>query len=492
MLIQKVDIKLPKNNRLLKSYSTSQLSSINELTQGCELPFISNDTKIKKESIQLSYLNSFDMRNIVSSNDYTLKYKPRRFVISKQKTSPKTENSLINYRYMPLNENKVFKLDFNKNDNNLIKFSEKKSDEFYEEDFLRLNNYSFKYNCLLKLGKNIKDFNLIKQNSHLITPNKLGIFNDIIYRLSKLMKEQLINYEQNLIQLDINKENNATLFQKDFENLIKKEVASSCDFNSLMNKLITFLFEEINTEKEKNFKLKQKNHEEEIIINSKNKSLKEIKSYINRYDVDTKINYMKNQERKNKLIKEAFIVKQNEYLNKIYKLEKEIEVMANLLNKNKIYYNKCKEYEEKIDLNKKEIDDMKILYKREIREKNTLFKEEVTKKEELREELSNIKKVVDNLQKEKKDNKNLDIASKATINKLQSMINERNENIMMINEELEYFLRQNYYLKKQLRDKEFSIVTLEMKIKKDKEKENILNNAGDDLINNNNIEERQN
>ena len=484
MLIQKVDIKLPKNNRLLKSNSTSHLSSLNELTNNYELPFISNDTKIKKDSIQLSYLNSFDMRNIKSSNDYTLKYKPRRFIVSKQKSKPQTENSLINYRYMPLNENKVFKLDFNKNDNNLIKFSEKKSDEFYDEDFLRLNNYSFKYNCLVKLGKNIKDFNIIKQNSHLITPNKIGIYDDIIYRLSKLMKEQIIDYEQNLMKLDINKENNDTLLQKDFENLIKKEVASACDFNSLMNKLISFLFEEINSEKEKNFKLLQKNHEEEIIINSKNKSLKEINSYINRYDVDTKINYVKNQEKKNKLIKEAFIVKQNEYLNKIYKLEKEIEVMANLLDKNKIYYNKCKEYEEKIDLNKKEIDEMKILYKREIRERNTLFKEEVTKKEELREELSNIKKVVDNLKKEKKDNKNLDIASKATIKKLQSMINERNENIMMINEELEYFLRQNYDLKKKLKDKEFSIVTLEMKIKRDKEKENILNNGGNDSINN--------
>ena len=496
MLIQKLDIKAPLipkisiNNRLTKSNSSSQLS-IKESTHKYELPFIPNDSKIKKESVQLSYLNSFDMRNIISSKDFTLKYKPKRFIISKQKGNPKTESSFIDFRYMPLNENKVFKLDFNKNDDNLIKISEKKSDEFYDEDFLRLNNYSFKSNCLLKLGKNIKEFDIIKQNSHLITPNKLGVYNDIIYRLSKIMKEQINNYEENLMKLDINKENNETLLKKNFENLIKREVASSCDFNFLMNKLISFLFEEIHSEKEKNFKLLQKNHEEELIINSKSKSLKEINSYINRYDVDTKLNYMKNQEKKNKLIKEAFIIKQNEYLNKIYNLEKEIEIMANLLNKNKIYYNKCKEYEEKIDLNKKEIDEMKILYKREIREKNTLFKEEVTKKEELREELTNIKKVVDNLKKEKKDNKNIDIISKSTIEKLKNMINERNENIMMINEELEYYLRQNYNLKKQLKDKEFSVVTLGMKIKIDKEKENILNSGDNDSINVNNLKEGQ-
>ena len=134
---------------------------------------------------------------------------------------------------------------------------------------------------------------------------------------------------------------------------------------------------------------------------------------------------------------------------------------------------------------------MKILYKREIREKNTLFKEEVTKKEELREELTNIKKVVDNLKKEKKDNKNIDIISKSTIEKLKNMINERNENIMMLNEELEYYLRQNYNLKKQLKDKEFSVVTLGMKIKIDKEKENILNSGDNDSINVNNLKEGQ-
>jgi predicted RNase H-like nuclease (RuvC/YqgF family) len=119
---------------------------------------------------------------------------------------------------------------------------------------------------------------------------------------------------------------------------------------------------------------------------------------------------------------------------------------------------------------------------------------EVTKKEELKEELSSIKKVVDNLKKEKKHNKNSDLVSKRTINKLENIINEKNENIMMINEELESFLRQNYLLKKKVKDKEFTIVTLEMKIKKDKEKENILNNSNSNnsnIIPINNLEEGQ-
>jgi hypothetical protein len=305
------------------------------------------------------------------------------------------------------------------------------------------------------------------------------------------MKEQRIIFEYNLMKLDLDNNNNTINKKKDFENFIKKEVITVCDYNNLMNKLITFLFEEIIISKDKNFKLLQKNHEEEIIINSKTKSLNELNSYINRYDVDTKINYVKIQEEKKKKMKNYYINKQNEYISKIYQLEKEIKIMANILNKNKIYFNKCKEYEDKIDINKKEIEKMKIFFRRELREKDTLVEEEMTRKNELKDELLNIKRVVDNLKKEKRHNKNADILSKTTITKLENVINERNENIMMINEELEYFIRQNFLLKKKIKEKEFTIVTLEMKIKKDKEKENILNNNTGDLSIINNLEEGQ-
>ena len=503
MIIQKVDIKSPnksnnnQNFRLTKNNSTSQL--INNLSNKYNLPYLSNDIKIKNDSIKLSYLNSFDMRNIPKNNiktELVLKFEPKRLIISRQKNLAKKENSFIDYRYMPLNENKAFNKAENENNiniPNLIKFSEKKSDELFDEDFLKLKNYSFRYNSLLKMEKNIKEFNNIKiNNKDLITPHKLGIYDDIINKLSKIMKEQRIIFEYNLMKLDLDNNNNNTINKKkDFENFIKKEVITVCDYNNLMNKLITFLFEEINISKDKNFKLLQKNHEEEIIINSKTKSLNELNSYINRYDVDTKINYVKIQEEKKKKMKNYYINKQNEYISKIYQLEKEIKIMANILNKNKIYFNKCKEYEDKIDINKKEIEKMKIFFRRELREKDTLVEEEMTRKNELKDELLNIKRVVDNLKKEKRHNKNADILSKTTINKLENVINERNENIMMINEELEYFIRQNFLLKKKIKEKEFTIVTLEMKIKKDKEKENILNNNTGDLSIINNLEEGQ-
>ena len=512
MLIQKLDIKSknnPSKSKLNKSNSTSSIFSVNNLNNlndKYNLPFLPNDTKIKNDSIQLSHINSFDMRNFLPNKNATLdlmiKYQPKRFIVSKQKRTPNKEikDTFQDLRNMPLNENKVFNPIISNKDNNIkstniIKFSDKKSDEFFDEDFLRLKNFNFRYNVLLNLEKNIKEFNSLKNNRNLISNSRLGTYDEIIYKITKIMNTQKTIFEQNLMLLETFDENNknekGTIPKKNFENFIKKDVMTFCDYNSLMNKLIEILYEEVHSGKDSNFKLLQKNHEEEIIINAKNKSLNELNSYINRYDVDTKINYVKNQEIKRKQIKELYISKQNEYISKIYQLEKEIKIMANILNKNKIYFNKCKEYEDKIDINKKEIEKMKIFFRRELREKDTLVEEEMTRKNELKDELLNIKRVVDNLKKEKRHNKNADILSKTTITKLENVINERNENIMMINEELEYFIRQNFLLKKKIKEKEFTIVTLEMKIKKDKEKENILNNNTGDLSIINNLEEGQ-
>ena len=441
------------------------------------------------------------MRNIEQNTNFTnnlyLKYKPRRSIISKQNRA-NSQNTLIDLRRMPLNENKVFNSDITDNDNkviNMLKISEKKSNELSEEDAIKCENYSFRYKSLLRIEKNIKMFDSIKKlNNDLIASNRLGIFDDIVYKLFKLMNEQKIIFEQYLMKLDFDSENEKTnktnnnnyIPKKDFDNLIKKEILFSCNYNNLMNKLIFLLFEEISSGKEKNYKLLQRNHEEDLIINSKNKSLNELSNYLNRYDIDSKINYIKRQEQKNKLIKESFTVKQNEYIKKIYKLEKELKIMADLLNKNKIYFNKCKEYEEKIDTNKKETEKMKVLFKRELREKNSLYEEVVIRKEELSEQLSNMKNYLDNLNKDKKNNKSMDIMSKAKIKKLKNMLNERSENIRMLNEELEYYLRQNYFLKKTIKEKEFSIVTLEMRIKKDKEREKEKENINDNDNDNNN------
>ena len=502
MIIQKVDIKSTNKHqinqglKLIQSKSTYELPQINNLSHKYNLPYLSNDTKIKKNNIKLSYINSFDMRNFAPNSEINIVFKPKRIIISKEKKET-NETSFINMRNLPLNENKAFKSMMDNNNPDAIEFSSIKSNEFYDEDNSRLKNYAFRYTSLLKLEKNIKYFNTFKNNSNLISKNKLGIFDDLISKIYRTMCSQKTLFEHNLLKLENknkydtnnNNENNETNLENNnsnvkiyddkltfVEKLIRKELASFYNYNSLMNKLLTILFEEISLDKEKIFKLLQKNHEEELIINSTNKSLNELNNYINRYDVDTRINYVKNQEIKRNKMKEIYKKKQNELINKNYQLENEIKIMATILNKNKMYYNKYKEFEEKIDINKKESEQMKRAFRKEIREKNFLVEEEMHRKEELKEELSNIKKTLDHLKKEKKHNKNNDIQAKNNINKLENLINQKNENIRMLNEELEWFLRQNYNLKKKIKDREFTILTLEMKIKKDKEKESILNN----------------
>ena len=504
MIIQKLDIyepfnpKINNNLRLNKSSSEPQLLSVNKnINKRNYLPYVFKDIKLKNNSIQSSIINSFDMRNIVRNNitsEFYSSYKPRRNIIIKQNRI-KSQNSLMDLSKMPLNQNKVFNSQLTSNDTkviNIIKKTEKKSDETYDDELLKFQNYSFRYKSLIKIEKNMKMFDSIKKMStDLVTSERLAAYDDIISKLTTTMNEQKILFEENLLKLDFEEENeknnnntnnNKYILKKDFDNLIKKEVVFYCNYNNLMNKLISVLFEEISSDKEKHFKLLQKNHEEDLIINTKNKSLNELNNYINRYDINTKITYIKKQEQKNDLIKKTFINKQNEYITKIYKLENEIKIMANLLNKNKIYYNKCKEYEDKLNLNKKETEQMKVLYKRELREKNSLFEEAVTRREELREELSNIKAYVDELNKDKKNKTSLDIMSKAKIKKLTNILNERNENIRMMNEELEYYLRQNLFLRKKIQEEEFTIMAMEMKIKKDKEKENINGNIDNDNV----------
>jgi hypothetical protein len=210
--------------------------------------------------------------------------------------------------------------------------------------------------------------------------------------------------------------------------------------------------------------LLQRNHEEELIINSKTKSLNELNKYVNRYDVDKKINYNKKKEEKHQTIKEHFKIKENEYISQIYKLENEIKMLSAILDKNKVYYNKCLEYESKIGMNKKEKDQIKRKFKKELKEKDILFIIEKNKEEELNDQLDDMKDVVEKLKREKKEIRRNDLLERKIIEKLENKINEKNENIMMLNEELEWFINQNNNMKKILNDKEFTIKTMEVKL----------------------------
>ena len=488
MLIQKIEIKSPIEKssprirrNLNHSDSTCQFTSTHDSNNNIfNLPKLPNDSRIKNESIKLSHL----IKNKPGSN----------------------ESPFQDFRYLPLNQDKVFKsLDKESSINTsqqLINFSSKKSDEFFDEDSLKLKKYSFRSIYMLKMEKNIQDFDKLKKYSNVITNNKIGIFDELTYKISKLMNSQKLFFFHNLYEInessfdmhnEINKlpnisqssnlkANNITKFNINknkninLKNMAKKEIMLTCDFNNLVNKIILFLLNEIKDSRTENIKLLQKNHEEEIIINSKTKSLKELNSYINRYDVNTKIDYVKKQQEKNKLLKESYNIKENEYISQIYKLENELKIMTTLLNKNKKYFDICQKFADKINSNKKEKEEMKREFRSELREKNNLFMLEKNKENELNEQLDEMVKIIEDLKKEKIEIRKIDLIDKSIIKKLENKINEKNENIMMINEELECYIKKSDNLKKLLNDRESTIKTMEMKLNQEYNNDNNSNN----------------
>ena len=120
-----------------------------------------------------------------------------------------------------------------------------------------------------------------------------------------------------------------------------------------------------------------------------------------------------------------------------------------------------------LDMNKKENEKMKTNIKKELKEQNILFILQKNREEELNEELDDMKDMVSNLKMEKNDIRKIDIKNKSIIKKLENLNEQKNENLMMINEELEWFIREYHSLKKQLNDKDSIIKIMEMKINQD-------------------------
>ena len=267
MLIQKIEIQNPIkksspriNRKLNHSSSSCQITSNHEYTTNklFNLPYLSHDTKIKKDSIKLSHLSVYDLRNFKQNNNADslfLKYKPKRLIKNKPGSN---DSPFQDFRYLPLNQEKVFKSSEKENPLNsnqkLINFSSKKSDEFFDEDSLKLKKYAFRSVYMLKMEKNLQDFDKLKKSSNLITNNKVGIFDELTYKISKLMKSQKSFFFQNLYEINensiennnegdklptINQSNNintSNIITKNgdnkiiinIEDIIKKEIILSC------------------------------------------------------------------------------------------------------------------------------------------------------------------------------------------------------------------------------------------------------------------------
>ena len=429
-------------------------TSSNKNIKYSEEPYIKTNPNQKNDSLtNKKKIFSFSM----------LKYKPKRLINFKGINIP-----LPTLGKASLDYSKTFGLDntseikqFSKtnlfNSRTIItKHKSKNKIELVKDE----NLIEFKNIFIIKYAQFSDNFSKFHQNKDLITDARKRDFEDLYSKISKSLElqSQLLlndlddkNKQSEKQNININpystnikiESQNKNIFNKDDNVNNKKKVVELCvDYSSYIIKFINILFKEIKEYKNEILKLLKKNHEYELKINYLKKELDDLKNYLNKYNINKRIYEEKEKENSIKKIKNKYLHKENEYLVSMYKLEDEMHSLIQLLDKNKDYYNKYKEAETEININSKNNDMLKIKYNKELNDKNLQFLIEKDKKEELMYKLDELNKVIKELKEYKEKQKRQEIEINAQILKMKIIVEEKNENLMMMNEELEYYMRE--------------------------------------------------
>ena len=394
-----------------------------------------------------------------------------------------------------------------------------------KEEIKRVSNEKlilFKNEYILKFARNAEIFNNFEKNSDLISDNKIDNFKDIFMKIKRILKNQANLFFDNLniknnIEEDSKQDKNDIksgfykyksskkyILPKIFKTLPNEEpnelensniensrIDSTLNIKnketiitgwyqlcSLMNKFIFLIFSELKDSKDNIRKLNQKLKDYEVRLDNNKKEIENMKSFLNKYEVNSKIFLKIKNEKEIEKIKSTFNKKENEYILSNYKLKSEIKNLTSLLDENMKYYNNCKELEKEIELGKKKNEDLKSFYNQELHEKNmeNIIKSE--KEDELLEKIKELENIIEGLQNDKDEYKKKEVENEIKIRNLYMNIQEKNENITMQNEEVEWFLREyqklnSLYLdtKKDLRNIENALLT-KMKDKENKKDEN--------------------
>ena len=298
---------------------------------------------------------------------------------------------------------------------------------------------SINYNNLKKFLPYISERNKVKVDSFIsqlvnIIQNQKNILfveNDDYNFFSSACKEP-----NKICGFNMEERKDKTLFNN---KVMHKFLSTNTEYNILVNKLFDIVFNEIKDTKEKNVELKKSNFENGILLSSKKKELKEIEKYINFNQTKILIQGNKSKEKKMNDLNMKFQRKENEYLININKLNEEMKDLLQLLNKNKEYYNKYKEMEKSQKINNRELKNLKHHLVNELDKKNEEFLNEKEVNKELNEQIISLEETINKIKIENEDIKLHEIEVSSQIKKLYMIINERNENINMLNEELNFY-----------------------------------------------------
>ena len=461
-----------------------------------------NKQKLKKISLnsiknRTTNLNALSLRNNNITEMHLLKYRPKRLI--KLKEQGNCQIPFCNMGGLSLDFEKTFssddkryKINSDLNQNILTNIPE-------NERLMNSNNDTeFKSTFIFKFAKNTEEFNKLSTYSELIDDNnEKRIFEETFSKISKLIESQnklyfnnidnntntstnnnisvVNNYDVSPLKTNFfnskyqnrNKSNNdlINLFTYTSNNLntysnlnntgmtstnmsssnnnknMKKLIIFWSEFIVLINKLLSQIFKELSICKKENINLKKKSYRDELKLNNKINELDDLKKYINRFDINMKINHQIQKAKEIKELKEEFKKKENEYMLLIYKLEEEIKNLTLLLEKNKSYYDQYKNISKEIDKNKRQCEILKIKFNKELQDNNIKILIEKDYQDELKININELKEEINEMKKEKEVSKKVKIELQAKIKKLEMIITEKEENILMLYEELEHYMR---------------------------------------------------
>ena len=320
-----------------------------------------------------------------------------------------------------------------------------------------------KFKTEIKLAQNSSGWYKLKKYKNLISELRQREYEGLFTKMLKLLDVLNLVFvandkkERNFLTpirtiTDGNKKNNS---KEEEENYIpekmKKLISAGLEIGSVINKFANLVLNELREKTEENSKLVQKCNEQEMQCNHVSKELEKLQKFCENYDITSKMYLAKARENTINNIKNLFHKKENEFKINMYKMEDEIKDLTYLLNKNKDYFLKYKEKEEEVIASKKQRDEYKYLYNKEIHEKILLNASEKDKEEELNKKVNELEDIIDELKEEIELNKRKEIESNAKLSKIMMILREKNENLLMFNEELEWYIREYNKKKNELK-----------------------------------------
>ena len=470
----------------LSENRTKNLSNLLKI----KLLTIHDNNKFSRQKNQLKIFNNTDtfkqfrpVNNIVTSPNLTTTsfYKQyqkqsRDLFINKSKRNKTMYSGKIPLEFMgkaTLDCTKTFCTTTNeelKKNKKLYSVVKNKVFNPFNNEIMNINKKTeLKFKTQIKFSQNSSDWYKFKKYKGLISELRQREFDDLFNKILKLLDIQTLiffaNHEQN------NKNNKEEEEKIILPDKLKKIISLGLEIGNGIIKFTNLLFNELREKTEENSKLIQIRNEQEMKCNHVTQELDKLQKFCESYDISSKMYLAKARENTINNIKDFFHKKENEYKINLYKMEDEIKDLTHLLNKNKDYYTKYKEKEAEVINNKRQRDEYKYLYNKEIQEKILLNASEKDKEEELNKKVNELEDNIDELKEEIEGNKRKEIESNAKLSKIMMILREKNENILMLNEELEWYIREYNKKKNELKTLENRVFKNNNDIKKSVNKE---------------------